>query len=115
MQDVFSPFRGGESEALKRLRESIADKVWCITHGEFWLKKTKPAFLLSIYLYIFVEMIETYSQLKGLWFFILLLNILLIYLFQDLIYGLIVTCIKSLYLDMSFDYYGKYSVYVTLT
>ncbi|KAE7997375.1 hypothetical protein FH972_002016 [Carpinus fangiana] len=30
-QDCFSPFRGGESEALKRLRESIADKVWVAT------------------------------------------------------------------------------------
>ncbi|XP_059457779.1 (6-4)DNA photolyase isoform X2 [Corylus avellana] len=30
-QDGFSPFRGGESEALKRLRKSIADKVWVAT------------------------------------------------------------------------------------
>jgi cryptochrome len=27
MQDEFSPFRGGESEALKRLKESINNKV----------------------------------------------------------------------------------------
>ncbi|XP_062153983.1 (6-4)DNA photolyase [Alnus glutinosa] len=30
-QDGFSPFRGGESEALKRLRESITDKAWVAT------------------------------------------------------------------------------------
>lgn len=29
MQDECSPFRGGESEALKRLNEIINDKVWC--------------------------------------------------------------------------------------
>lgn len=29
MQDEFSPFRGGESEALKRLRQSIENKVQC--------------------------------------------------------------------------------------
>lgn len=27
MQDELSPFRGGETEALKRLRESIENKV----------------------------------------------------------------------------------------
>lgn len=76
MQDGISPFRGGESEALKRLRESITDKVWCITYGEFGLRKQIPLSFLSIYIYIFDEMIETYTQFKGLWFFILLLNIM---------------------------------------
>ena len=28
LQDELTPFRGGESEALKRLRESIRDKVY---------------------------------------------------------------------------------------
>ncbi|KAJ8640574.1 hypothetical protein MRB53_017268 [Persea americana] len=28
IQEEFSPFRGGESEALKRLKESLKDKVW---------------------------------------------------------------------------------------
>lgn len=29
MQDEFSPFRGGESQALKRLKETLNNKVWC--------------------------------------------------------------------------------------
>ena len=28
LQDELTPFKGGESEALKRLRESIRDKVY---------------------------------------------------------------------------------------
>lgn len=29
LKEEFSPFRGGESEALKRLKESLKDKVCC--------------------------------------------------------------------------------------
>jgi hypothetical protein len=109
MQDGFSPFRGGESEALKRLRESITDKVWCITYGEFWLKKTNPAFLLSIYKY---EMTETYTQVKVLWFLSSCFNILFIYLSQDLIYELMVTR-RNLFVSKVPQTYQCITLYMT--
>lgn len=33
-QEEFSPFKGGESEALKRLRESLADEVNIIVNAD---------------------------------------------------------------------------------
>lgn len=54
MQDEISPFRGGESEALKRLNEIINDKVCCTAWPLMWiltlslcLKKKKDSYFPS--------------------------------------------------------------------
>lgn len=40
MQDELTPFRGGESEALKRLRDSISDNVR-FRHLQFFVPLVK--------------------------------------------------------------------------